>query len=259
MRKCVVDAGWITSERQSPTLARCEKIFSASMKALPCLREPLRSKLNTAPQPRGSSFLRQRMAGVAFRARGSRRAATIAWPARNSTTLPRVGDVARHAQRQGLDALQDQPGGVRAHAGAEVAQPFAARAQQEGADGALLAEHHVVEAVVGLRSAPAKRCRCASQSKLPPSTSRPPITVPWPRQELGGRVVDQVGAVVEGLHQPRRGEGRVHQQRHAGLVRDGGDAWGCRARPGPGCRASRRTAAWSRAGSRRASRRCRPA
>jgi hypothetical protein len=36
-------------------------------------------------------------------------------------------------------------------------------------------------------------------------------------------VVDQVGAVVEGLHQPGRGEGRVHQQRQAGVVRDGGD------------------------------------
>jgi hypothetical protein len=56
MRKWVVLAGWMTSERQSPTLARCEKIFSASMKAWPCLRLPFRSKLNTAPQPRGSSF-----------------------------------------------------------------------------------------------------------------------------------------------------------------------------------------------------------
>jgi hypothetical protein len=57
MRKWVVLAGWITSERQSPTLARWLKIFSASMKALPWARLPFRSKLNTAPQPRGSSFL----------------------------------------------------------------------------------------------------------------------------------------------------------------------------------------------------------
>ena len=55
MRKWVVDAGWITSERQSPTLARCENSCSASMKATPCAREPRRSKLNTEPQPRGSS------------------------------------------------------------------------------------------------------------------------------------------------------------------------------------------------------------
>ena len=30
----------------------------------------------------------------------------------------------------------------------------------------------------------------------------------------------QVGTVVEGLHQPRRGEGAVHQQRQTGVVRD---------------------------------------
>ena len=55
-----------------------------------------------------------------------------------------------HAQRQGLNALQDQPGTVRAHAGAKVAQPLTACAQQKGAHRALFAEHHVVKAVVGL-------------------------------------------------------------------------------------------------------------
>ena len=40
---------------------------------------------------------------------------------------------------------------VRAHAGAEVAQSLAARAQQEGGHGAFLAEDHAVEAGVGLR------------------------------------------------------------------------------------------------------------
>ncbi|MNT50093.1 hypothetical protein D3C72_1869940 [compost metagenome] len=39
---------------------------------------------------------------------------------------------------------------MRAHAGAEIAQAFAARAQQEGAHRALFGEHHVVKAVVGL-------------------------------------------------------------------------------------------------------------
>ena len=33
-------AGWMTNERQSPTLARWLKIFRASIKALPCVREP---------------------------------------------------------------------------------------------------------------------------------------------------------------------------------------------------------------------------
>ena len=61
-----------------------------------------------------------------------------------------VAHVAGHAQRQGFDALQDEPGGVRAHAGAEVAQAFAAGAQQKGAHGAFFAEDHVVKAGVGL-------------------------------------------------------------------------------------------------------------
>ena len=61
-----------------------------------------------------------------------------------------VAHVAGHAQRQSLNPLQDQPGGVRAHAGAEVAQAFTAGAQQKGAHGAFFAEDHVVKAGVGL-------------------------------------------------------------------------------------------------------------
>jgi hypothetical protein len=97
-------------------------------------------------------------------------------------------------------------------------RPFAAGAQQEGAVGAFFAEHHAVEAGVGLVQF-GKRPERPVEGPL--STSTPPTTVPWPAQELGGRVEDQVGAVVEGLHQPGRGEGAVHQQRQAGLVRDG--------------------------------------
>jgi hypothetical protein len=63
IRKWVVEAGWMTSERQSPTLARCENSFSASMKARPCSRLPRRSKLNTEPQPRGSSRLARAWSG----------------------------------------------------------------------------------------------------------------------------------------------------------------------------------------------------
>ena len=66
---------------------------------------------------------------------------------------------------------------------AEVAQALAPRAQQEGADGALLAEDHVVEAVVGLRSA-RRNLPERSQSKLPESTTTPPMTVPWPDRNL---------------------------------------------------------------------------
>jgi hypothetical protein len=52
-----------------------------------------------------------------------------------------VAHMPGHAQRQRLDALQYQPGRVRAHAGAEIAQAFAAGAQQKSADAALVAKH----------------------------------------------------------------------------------------------------------------------
>ncbi len=39
-------------------------------------------------------------------------------------------------------------------------------------------------------------------------------------EELRRRVVDEVGTVVEWRHQPRRGKGRIHQQRHSVLVCD---------------------------------------
>ena len=59
--------------------------------------------------------------------------------------LARVLHVARHAQVQRLDALQDLERGHRRHARAEVAQALAPRAQQERSDRRFLGEVHVVE------------------------------------------------------------------------------------------------------------------
>ena len=118
-----------------------------------------------------------------------------------------------------------------------------------------LGEHHVVEAARTARSA-SGTCRArasASQSKRPPSTSTPPIDDAVAGQELGRRVVDEVGAVRERLHQIRRRERRVDEQRQPVLVRELPRRAGCRARRDPGCRASRRTGGASRAGSPRAS------
>ena len=114
---------------------------------------------------------------------------------------------------------------MRAHARAEVAQAFAARAQEERADRALLAEHHAVESLVGA-------------GQLGEATGRSGRGVPVEAaavdqdtaddgavagQELGRGVVDQVGAVLEGTHQPRRREGRIDEQRQVLLVGERGD------------------------------------
>ena len=56
--------------------------------------------------------------------------------------------VLRHAQRQGFDALQDEPGAVWAHAGPKIAQALAPRPQQEGANGAFFGKNHVVKAFI---------------------------------------------------------------------------------------------------------------
>src|SRR5208282_3850016 len=51
--RCVVEAGWITRVRASPTLARWERNCTASMKRTPASAPPLRPKVRMPPAPRG--------------------------------------------------------------------------------------------------------------------------------------------------------------------------------------------------------------
>ena len=130
IRKWVVDAGWITSDRASPTLARCENTSSALDETAAAGRSTLRSKLNTAPQPRGSSRLASSWSGCDRQVRVGDLARPVL-ALQEAGDLARVVDVARHAQRQRLDPLQDLERVHRAHAGAEVAQALAPGPQQE--------------------------------------------------------------------------------------------------------------------------------
>ena len=61
-----------------------------------------------------------------------------------------VAHMARHAQWQGFDALQNKPCRVGTHARAKISQTFAPSPKQKGANGAFFVEHHVVKALVGL-------------------------------------------------------------------------------------------------------------
>ena len=124
----------MTSERQSPTLARCENSFSASMKARALLARAAQVEAEHRAAAARQQPLGERMVGMALELGIADAARPSVVAGEEGDDLARVLDVARHAQRQRLDALQDQPGGVRAHAGAEVAQALAPRAQQERAD-----------------------------------------------------------------------------------------------------------------------------
>ena len=61
----------------------------------------------------------------------------------------RVLDVARHADRQALDALEDVKGVGGAHAGAEIPQALGACARDEGRRTELLGEVDAVIAEIG--------------------------------------------------------------------------------------------------------------
>ena len=105
--------------------------------------------------------------------------------------------MARHAQVQRLDALQDLERGHRRHAGAEVAQALAPRAQQEGARARLLLEVHAVEAGVGRgqRLELARGLPVEAPGVDQHAADRDAVAA----EELGRRVVQQVGAELERL------------------------------------------------------------
>ena len=143
--------------------------------------------------------LRQRVAGVALQQR-------VPDPRHQRLTaeerhhLLGIAHMARHAQRQGLNALQDQPGRVRTQAGAKVAQALAPCPQQKGAHGGLLGEHHVVKAFIrGAELGKAVRGTPVERAAVDHDTANHGAVA---AQELGGRVVDQVGTMVKRFHQP---------------------------------------------------------
>src|SRR6185503_4902370 len=89
---------------------------------------------------------------------------------------------------------------------------------QESARAGFLLEIHVVETGIGCRELrefaalfPVETARIDQHA-----ADRDTVAA----EELGGGVIQEVRAQLEGLHQPGRGEGRIHQQRQAGLVRD---------------------------------------
>ena len=126
------EAGWITRVLASPTLARCES-EAAGLDEAGTRRPPaLHAEADDRPGPARQQALRQRMIGVLGPGRmddvGYRRL-----PAQEVEHGCGVGDVALHAQRQGLHAEQQIERVLRAETGTEIAQALGPGAGEKAA------------------------------------------------------------------------------------------------------------------------------
>ena len=134
----------------------------------------------------------------------------------------RVVDMALHAQRQRLDALQNLECRHRRHARAEIADALAPRPQQERGGGRLVGEHHVVKAGIrlGQRGKFSGALARFSPVEPPAVDEQPADDHAVTGEKFRRRVINEVGAVLERPHQVRRRECRVDEQRQAVLVRE---------------------------------------
>ena len=192
-------------------------------------------------------LLRQRVVGIVSQA-------GVADPAHARVLVQPLGDalgvghVGVHAQRQRLHPLQDQEGVERRQHAAEVAQALDAQLGRE----AVLAEVvPVAEVAVGRHRLGHHREVAVVPREAAGVDDRAADRGAVAAEVLGGRVHDDVGAVLERAAQVRAGERGVDRQRDAGVVGDLRPApRGPRPCP-PGWRRSRcRRASCGRAGSR---------
>ncbi len=204
----------------SPTLARWLASRSASMNLRPAARPPLMPQLMMAPAPRGSSRLASSKSGCD---------GSDGWThpihglALGQEIEHRRGvlHVALHAQRQGLDALQQVEGIGRRQAGAEIAQALGARPHDEGGRAELLAEDDAVIAGIGLgdggKLAGGRKVETAA---VDDDAADGDAVAADP---LGDGMHHDVGAELDRPAEIGRCEGVVDQQRNAGGMGDVGD------------------------------------
>ena len=122
---------------------------------------------------------------------------------------------------QRLQALQEQERVERAERRAEVAQALDARLHDVGEVAEGLVEAHAV--VAGARLGQLREACPRPRGTCPLSTMHAADGGAVAADELGGRVDDDVGAMLDRPAQVGRGEGVVDDQRDAGLVGDLGD------------------------------------
>ena len=130
--------------------------------------------------------------------------------------------VALHAQRQRLDAGQDQEGVERRQRRPDVAQAQHAAGDGEGEIAEGLVQHDAVDIPAAAPTA-SDSGFSRDQLKVPPSTISAADRVAVAAEEFGQRMHDDVGAVVDRLAEVGRRQRVVDDQRHAGASRDVGD------------------------------------
>ena len=119
----MVEAGWITSDLASPTLARWLRSWAWSMNRFPASYPPAIPNDSTPPNP----FLRYFLAAALIGMRGQ---SGIAHPGHLGVLLEPLGQLESvvhltlDSQREGLQSLKEQEGVERRQRRSEVAEPF---------------------------------------------------------------------------------------------------------------------------------------
>ena len=216
----VVLAGWITSVRTSPMLARWLHSSTDSMKRRPASRRRATPNENTAPGPERQVALGPLVVGMVGQA-GPAHPRHRRVGAEELGDGAGVGDVGVHPLRQRLHALQQQEGVERRQRRADVAQLLGAQPRAEG----VLAE------VAPPRQPAVRRHRLGHPREVAVAPveaagldDHPAERRAVAAEELRRRVHDDVGAPLDRPAQVRRGDGGVDHERDAGVVGDGGQA-----------------------------------
>ena len=158
--------------------------------------------------------------------------ATLGWPGQPLGDRQRVVAVALHAQRQRLDPGQDQEGVERRDRRAEVAQAEHARGDGEGEIAEGLVQHDAAIFRARLRQHRiVARLRPVEGAAIDDDAAD---RIAVAADELGQRMHDDVGAMLDRPHQIGRGQRVVDDQRQAVLVGDRRRSPRCRRTSPPG-------------------------
>ena len=170
----------------------------------------------------GQIFLRQRPVGAGLQA-GMGNPAHGGMLFKPLGHRQRIDDLALHAQREGLDSQQRQPGIEGCLAGAEVAQGHRMAVDGEGEVAETFGESQAV--ITRLRLRQAGELVVLQPVELAGidyhATHRRAVA----RQELGRGMDHQIGAELDRPAQVRCGQGIVHDQRYARFMGDGRDGF----------------------------------